>query len=124
MYSENSYLKGSAKTNDKVFIPYNQFPELSVQYIRLKRELETQQAIYALLTEQLELALLMEAKDTPSLQILDEAVPPIKRAWPKRSLIVIMTALSSFIVSALYILLKNYMQEARDTLRRAAAERR
>ena len=63
----------------------------------------------------------METKETPSLQVLDEAIPPQKRAWPRRSIIVILTAISSLFVSSFYIILKDYVLEVREHMRRIAA---
>jgi len=82
-----------------LFIPFMDVPELEIQYIRVRRDMETQNKIYQLLIEQLEMAKLLEAKDTPTLQVLDYAIPPTKKYKPKRTLITILTCFSLFFVT-------------------------
>ena len=55
---------------------------------------------------QFEQAKIQEAKDTPTVQILDEAVQPIKKHRPKRMIIVLFYGLLSFIFSILYFYFK------------------
>lgn len=118
MEQENTAIDGlESSEEDKIFIPFKKFPELSIEYISLKRNLEAQMQIFELLTEQLEMAKLMETKDTPTIQILDYAVPPIKKAWPKRMLIVLVAAISSFILSVVVIILKEYVDTVKQELR-------
>lgn len=61
---------------------------------RLLREWAVQQQLFALLTAQLEQARIREAMDTPTIEILDRAVPPYRRAWPRRAWV----ALFGFVV--------------------------
>lgn len=96
------------KEEGKIFIPFKKFPELMVEYLRLRRDLEAQNKIFELLTEQLELARLMETKDTPTIQVLDHAVVPLKKAWPKRMLIVFIASLSSFLLSCVFLLVREH----------------
>ena len=51
----------------------------------LLRDVAIQQQVLALLMSQLEEARIREAMDTPTIQILDSAEPPTKRAWPRRT---------------------------------------
>jgi tyrosine-protein kinase Etk/Wzc len=51
----------------------------------LVREVAIQQQVFALLTAQLEEARIREAMDTSTIQILDIAVPPDHRSWPRRT---------------------------------------
>lgn len=57
------------------------------------REMKIQETVYELLTQQYEQAKIMEAKDTPTVQILDRASPPEKKSIPKRGRIVIYSAI-------------------------------
>ena len=85
--------------------PLAEVPELGLQYARLLRELEVQKTLYELLIQQYELAKIEEAKTIPTVQVLDRAIPPERKAKPKRSLIVIFAALSTTFVMILFILL-------------------
>ena len=83
-------------------------PGLGVEYVRKMRELKLQEAIFEQLTKQYEVAKINEAKDTSSIQILDEAVVPVKKSKPKRSLIVLLAAFTSFFASICIIFIQEY----------------
>jgi uncharacterized protein involved in exopolysaccharide biosynthesis len=68
-------------------------PRLEIEEGRLARAVRTQEEIYLTLQRQRELTRLEERKDVPVLSVLDPAVPPIKRDWPKRSLLALLGAL-------------------------------
>lgn len=58
-------------------------PELALQYGRLFRELKVQETLYAMLTSQYEQAKITEARDTPTVQVLDSPVPADKNIKPR-----------------------------------------
>lgn len=96
--SQLSSLAGSGDNRD--WIPaMGSVPNLGLEYARRMRELKTQEAIYEQLTKQYEIAKLTEAKDSSSLQVLDEAVVPAKKSKPTRSLIVILSTVTAFFIS-------------------------
>src|SRR6185369_1236617 len=74
---------------DNVIPAVGNVPGLGVEYVRKMREMKSQETIFEQLTKQYELAKLNEAKDSSSLQVLDEAVIPLQKSKPKRSLIVL-----------------------------------
>lgn len=86
-------------------------PDLAVQYLRLLREVKVQEAVYEQLTKQYETAKILEAKDSSAIQILDEAVPPVKKTSPKRSVIVIAATAIAFVCSLFYIFFLEYFQK-------------
>lgn len=59
-------------------------PPLAMEFARLLRNLKIEAQVFALLTAQYEEARIQEVKDTPTLQILDLAVPPERRSRPIR----------------------------------------
>jgi uncharacterized protein involved in exopolysaccharide biosynthesis len=64
-------------------------PETGIESLRLLRELKTLEQLRALLTAQYEQARIDEVRDVPTLEPLDVATPPEKRARPKRALLVL-----------------------------------
>ena len=84
-------------------------PSIGVEYIRRLRELKTQEALFEQLTKQFELAKISEARDSSSLQVLDEAVAPLYKSKPKRSLIVILSAVTAFFCSIFLVFIKEYL---------------
>jgi tyrosine-protein kinase Etk/Wzc len=63
-------------------MPLGAIPATGAEMARLIREAKIQETIYTLLTQQLEQAKIAEAKDTPTVRILDRAVPPEWKARP------------------------------------------
>ena len=89
-------------------------PDLALQYGRLFRELKVQETLYALLTSQYEQAKITEARDTPTVQVLDPPVPADKQIKPR---VVFNTAVAGLLGACVAIILA-YGLEAR-TGRRA-----
>jgi tyrosine-protein kinase Etk/Wzc len=89
-------------------------PNLGLEYARRMRELKTQEAIYEQLTKQFEMAKLTEAKDSSSLQVLDDAVVPLKKSKPKRSLIVILATVTAFFIAVFTAFVLEYFGKMSD----------
>ncbi len=58
-------------------------PSTALEMVRLIRETKIQETVFTLLTQQLEQAKIAEAKDTPTVKILDPAVVPEWKSGPK-----------------------------------------
>ncbi|OGR02815.1 MAG: hypothetical protein A2284_17945 [Deltaproteobacteria bacterium RIFOXYA12_FULL_61_11] len=86
-------------------LPLGTVPEVGVQYLRFKRELKIQETLFELLTSQYELSKIGEQRTTPTIMIIDEAVTPERKVWPKRTLIVLVSTFLSFLMAILYVLL-------------------
>jgi uncharacterized protein involved in exopolysaccharide biosynthesis len=72
-------------------LPLSGIPAIGARFADLTREAMVREKVYAFLTTQLEEARIQEARDLRTVDILDEAIPPVKRARPRRSLIVVLT---------------------------------
>ena len=72
-------------------------PLLGAKYSDYYRRAKIQETVFELLTEQYELAKVEEAKETPSVKILDPAKTPEKKSFPPRLLIMF---LGTFLVFA------------------------
>jgi uncharacterized protein involved in exopolysaccharide biosynthesis len=81
-------------------------PQAGVATMRLWRDLKVQEQLFELLTAQLEEARIRETRDTPTVQVLDPAVPPLHKSRPKRSVIVIAGFLVGLMGSASTLLLQ------------------
>jgi capsule polysaccharide export protein KpsE/RkpR len=75
-------------------------PLLGAKYGDYYRRAKIQETVYELLTEQYELAKVQEAKETPSVKVLDSARIPEKKAFPPR---LVLMSLGTFLVSAMAI---------------------
>jgi len=102
--------KDGKDRNQELFIPFAEIPEIGLEYARLFREVEVQNKLFAFLIQQYEQSKIMEAKNIPSVQVLDQAVPPVRKAKPKRLSIMLGAGLVSLLLSLVFILLVENIQ--------------
>jgi len=73
-----------------VLFPFSKVPDISLNYFRIFREIEIQSKIMEFVLPMYEQAKVDEQKSTPSLIILDEAVPPQLKYSPKKAFIILI----------------------------------
>lgn len=93
-----------------IFIPTAKIPNLSLQYVRLLRDVKVQQTLYELLTQQYEMARIQEAKDTPTVQVLDEAKVPENKIKPKKRRIVMIATICAAFLSIFIAFFYEYIE--------------
>src|SRR6266481_2032027 len=86
----------SQEVSDAAYPTIRRLPLLGVTYADLYRRMQIQEAVYETLTQQFELAKVQEAKETPSVKVLDAASLPERKSFPPRTLIALLGA---FVVS-------------------------
>jgi len=91
-------LTGSEQNLDGLIVPKGQVPAASIEYMRKLRDVEYYQAMFNGLARQLELARLDEAKEGALVQVVDPAITPDKKSWPKRTIIVVCSTLLGFLI--------------------------
>lgn len=72
-------------------------PLLGVQWADLYRRVKIQETVYELLNQQYELARIQEAKEVPTVDVIDPANLPERRSWPPRTLLVLVLTTMSFL---------------------------
>jgi len=92
-------LKLSDAGNDedlvRAYIPtLEDVPEIALQLIRLKRNVEIETAVYSMLVKEFEKSRIEEARDTPTVQVMDPATAPSLRSRPRRKAMVVIGALA------------------------------
>jgi tyrosine-protein kinase Etk/Wzc len=90
---------GSQEGGGGVLIPLNDIPGLGLELADLTREVMVQEKVYEYLQSQFEEARIQEARDMEVIHVLDEASPPLRKARPRRSVIVMLTVILSLIGS-------------------------
>ncbi len=70
-----------------IYPTIRQLPVLGVPYADLYRQMKVQEAVFEILTQQFELAKVEEAKETPSVKVLDPPDWPEKKSFPPRLMI-------------------------------------
>ena len=87
----------TGKVNDDTNYPsLRKLPLLGVTYADLYRRTKVEETLYDVLTQQYEFAKVQEAKETPSVRVLDLPNIPEKKSYPPRLLIMILGAGLSF----------------------------
>jgi len=86
-------------------------PFLGAKYGEYYRRAKIQETVYELLTEQYELAKVQEAKETPSIRVLDDARVPEKKSFPPRLMIMFVGTLFAVSVSVVWALGSHHWQE-------------
>jgi uncharacterized protein involved in exopolysaccharide biosynthesis len=99
--------KGTGEANqprvssDSLYPSIRELPILGVTWADLYRRTRIQEAVYETLTQQYELSKVQEAKETPSVKVLDAARVPEKKSFPPRLLIMCFIAIV-FLVAAIF----------------------
>ena len=75
-------------------------PELQGDLVRLIRDQKVYEQLYLLLTAELEQARIRETMNTPTVQLLDDAVPPERHSRPKKGLLTLAAWLVALIGAA------------------------
>jgi uncharacterized protein involved in exopolysaccharide biosynthesis len=81
-----------------------QLPLLGNTYYDLARQAKINETVYEVLTKQYELAKVQEAKETPSIRVLDEPVVPERKIWPPRLIIIILGTFMTVAFGILWIM--------------------
>lgn len=79
-------------------------PLLGAKYSDYYRRAKIQETVFELLTQQYELAKVQEAKETPSVKVLDPGTIPEKKSFPPRLLIIFLGTVLATSMSAVWLL--------------------
>ena len=88
---------------------------LQLEAVKSYRDMKVQEAMLEVLIKQFELARVDEAKEGPLIQVVDLATPPERRSKPKRTLIVLASALAGLFLSVLLAFLKVSLRNLNQT---------
>ena len=90
--------------DNNLFLILSDVPDMEAELRSLNREVEVYNTLFIYLTQQYEDAKIQEAKNTPTIQLLDAAQAPINKSAPKRFLMLVIMILITFIVTVTYSL--------------------
>ncbi|MBN1233349.1 MAG: hypothetical protein JXA60_08360 [Candidatus Coatesbacteria bacterium] len=112
--------EGDPEKDTQFYVPFSKIPKVAVDFARLKRDIEIQEAVYLLIYQQYEMAKIEEKRTTPTIQVLDPATPVMKKIKPKRAFYAaggLFFGLFMGIIVALFWDLLNNMISARDDIK-------
>lgn len=78
-------------------------PALGLTYYDLDRKVRVDEAVWETLTKQYEMARVEEAKEIPTIHVLDAADVPLRKSGPKRTIFVLTVTFFSFVLSCIVI---------------------
>ncbi|MGA8622338.1 MAG: lipopolysaccharide biosynthesis protein [Candidatus Sulfotelmatobacter sp.] len=88
-----------------------QLPILGVTWADLYRRTRVEETVFEALTKQYELAKVEEARETPSVKVLDPANVPERKSYPPRTILTLFGTALVFFFSAVWILARARWQE-------------
>ena len=96
---------GQAAEQDQNLYPsIRQLPILGVAWADLYRRMRVQEAVFETLTKQYEMAKVEEARETPSVKVLDVADIPEKKSYPPRMVLMSLGTGFVFVLASLWVL--------------------
>jgi capsule polysaccharide export protein KpsE/RkpR len=96
-------LAADATTPEQLYPSIRKLPLLGVGWADLYRNMKIQETVYELLTQQYELARIQEAREIPTLRVIDAANVPERKSGPHRLLIIVMLTTLSFALAVAWI---------------------
>jgi uncharacterized protein involved in exopolysaccharide biosynthesis len=97
-------LAADSSQSDALYPPIRKLPLLGVEWADLYRRMKIQETVYELLNQQYELARIQEAKEVPTINVIDPANVPERKSSPHRLLIIALVTVLSMAGAALWIL--------------------
>lgn len=98
----------SGQNKDELYPPLRQMPRLAVPYSDLYRRVRVEEAMFEFLNQQYEVARIEEAKDIPTVSVIDAPGIPEKKSFPPRILLTLVLTLLSFTMASALILARHH----------------
>nr|UXE45414.1 hypothetical protein Hi04_10k_c4773_00029 [uncultured bacterium] len=105
---------GDALRPSDMYPSLEQLPLLGSTYADLARRAKIDEAVYEVLTKQYELAKVQEAKELPTIKVLDAADIPERKSYPPRVLIALLGGFLVFSITASLLLLQHVWSVLED----------
>jgi len=102
---QEEYDKFEIGTEDYL-VAFNEVPELGMELAKLLREVKIQSEVYLLLQQQYYKEKIQENRDLPTIEVLDEAIPPLKASEPRVIFSTLLSGIFIFLLISLYFVLK------------------
>ena len=120
--SDSSLVADASSSSTELYPSIRKLPLLGVQWADLYRRMKVQETVFDLLTQQYELARIQEAKEIPTVNVIDPANVPEKKSYPPRLLIIVVLTTLSLAIATIFIVGSARWQEKdpRDPKKRFA----
>jgi hypothetical protein len=88
MGGTDAALSSQVPAPGELYPSIRKLPLLGVEWADLYRRMKIQETVFELLSQQYELSRIEEAKEIPTVNVIDPANLPEKKSWPPRLLII------------------------------------
>lgn len=112
--SQLAKLGGSEENPDSLILSKGQVPQAGLEYVRKLRDVKYYETIFDILARQFELAKLDEAKEGALVQVVDPAIVPDRKSFPKRMVIVAVATLAGLFLGILTALAQAGLAQMRS----------
>lgn len=99
-------------------VPQSNVPEVAREFVELEMARTIQASILEVLGPLYEQARFQQERDVQAVQVVDEAVPPVKKAKPRRSVICILATLSAFLLAVGFVLIYEWWRDNHEGILR------
>ncbi|RPI75657.1 MAG: hypothetical protein EHM47_02040 [Ignavibacteriales bacterium] len=100
-----SEIKKQGQPNS-ILLSMENIPNKAINYLRLLREVEINNAILEFVMPLYEQARFEEHKDIPVLQVVDYAIPPVKKSYPPRTIFTLLVTFGVLLLGFFILLIK------------------
>jgi LPS O-antigen subunit length determinant protein (WzzB/FepE family) len=104
----------SLHLDENLFLPLRDIPQVAQDYAKIEKDVLVQTALMKMLLEQKAESLIEASNTTSTVQALDPATVPEKKAKPQRFLIVFVTAILGLFATSCYVLGAGYVRLLRE----------
>jgi len=104
----------SLKDKKEFYIPFADVPGVGLELANLLRDVKVQETVWGLLNQQYYHAKIQEARDTPTIQVLDEAVPPESKTKPKRKILILVGGFLALIFSIFFAFTAEFLERLKS----------
>lgn len=94
----------TSSQNQDLYPSIRKLPLLGVPYADLYRHMMVEEAVFESLTQEYELAKVAEAKEIPSVKVLDPANVPEHKSFPPRLIIIVLGTLTIFVCAVVWVI--------------------
>jgi uncharacterized protein involved in exopolysaccharide biosynthesis len=94
----------SNQASDMIYPSIRKLPLLGVRWAELYQQAKIQETVYQLLTQEYEMAKIQEAKEIPTIKVMDEASIPERKSFPPRIVFMILGVVLAGLTGAVWVL--------------------
>jgi len=102
------------KLRENLFLPLREIPKVAQEYALIEKDVAVQSALIRMLLQQEAESLIESNNTTSTVQVLDEAMVPEKKARPRRLLISFIGGIMSFFLTVFYTLGSVYLRALQE----------